>query len=143
VFPSPCTLFAELNSLSSALEDISAVVSSARVASLTNDSVHIAELRSNILLAHNRIVELRDTYVSNNMVNASAFQAVIAPAIADLQAWLTDGVSGYAPDSSITLSIIRDRISGLMQRPPGSNMSLKLERRLFSIRNAVAWKPFR
>ncbi len=88
------------------------MVSSARVASLTNDSVHIAELRSNILLAHNRIVELRDTYVSNNMVNASAFHAVIAPAIADLQAWLTDGVSGYAPDSSITLSIIRDRISG-------------------------------
>ncbi len=107
----PTTLFAELNSLSMALEDISAAVSSARIAAVTKDPKHIAELHSNILLAHNRIVGLRETYVANNMVNASAFHAVIAPAIADLQIWLVDGVSGYPPDSTITLNIIRERIA--------------------------------
>lgn len=112
----PTTLFAELNALSSALEDVSAVVSSARLASLTNDNVVVAELRSNIHLAHNRIVELRETYVANNMVNASAFHAVAAPAIADLQAWLTDGISGYAPDSRIVLSITSERISEAYQK---------------------------
>jgi len=79
----PTTLLSELNSLTSALEDIATVVSSARIAAVTQDPQHIAELDSNILLAHNRIVELRNTYVANNMVNASAFHAVIAPAIAD------------------------------------------------------------
>ncbi|MBU1565242.1 MAG: response regulator [Proteobacteria bacterium] len=107
----PTTLVGELNSLSMTLEDISAVVSSARVAAVTKDPLHIAELQSNIRLAHSRIVELRDTYVANNMVNASAFHAVIAPAIADLQIWMGDGVSGYPPDSSIALSIIRERIT--------------------------------
>lgn len=107
----PTTLFGELNSLSMVLEDISRVVSSASIAAVTEDSQHIALLRSDILRAHTRIVELRNTYVANNMVNASAFHAVIAPAIADLQIWLADGVSGYAADSSIALNIIRERIT--------------------------------
>jgi PAS domain S-box-containing protein len=104
-------LFSELNSLSMVLDDVTAVVSSARIAAITKDARHISELRSNINLTHKRIIELRDTYVINNMVNASAFHAVIAPAIADLQIWLVDGVSGYAPDSMTALSIVRDRIS--------------------------------
>lgn len=107
----PTTLFGELNSLSLTLDDISGAVWTARIAALSKDPQHLAELRAAIDAAQARIIELRNTYVANNMVNASAFHAVIAPAIADLQIWLVDGVSGYPPDSSITLNIIQERIT--------------------------------
>lgn len=107
----PTALFSELNSLAATLDDVSAVVSSARIAAATNDPLHVQALRSDIAVAHSRIVELRNTYVANNMVNASALHAVLAPAIADLQNWLSDGVSGFAPESPVTLSIIAKRIN--------------------------------
>lgn len=106
----PTTLFSEVISLSSAQEDISRVVASARLATISSDRHHIDELRWNILIAYNRIAELRDTYVANNMVNASAFHSVIAPALADLQVWMNDGISGYAPDSPVVLGMIYERI---------------------------------
>lgn len=112
----PNTLFTELNSLSLALEDISGVVSAARIATVTKDPTHIAELRSDIEIAHLRIIDLRDTYVTNNLINASAFHAIVAPAIADLQIWVSEGVSGFGPESSITLNIITDRITEAFQK---------------------------
>jgi PAS domain S-box-containing protein len=112
----PNTLFTELNSLSLALEDVSGVVSAARIAAVTKDPTNIAELRSNIEIAHLRILDLRDTYVANNLVNASAFHAIVAPAIADLQIWIKEGISGFAPESSITLNIITDRITEAFQK---------------------------
>ncbi len=107
----PHTLFTELNSLSLALEDISGVVSAARIAAVTKDPRHISELRSTLDIAHLGIIDLRDTYVANNLVNASEFHAIVAPAIADLEIWLTEGVSGFPPESSTTLNIITDRIT--------------------------------
>ena len=112
----PTALFSELNSLAATLDDVSAVVSSARIAAATNDPLHVQALRSDIGVAHSRIVELRNTYVANNMVNASALHSVLAPAIADLQNWLSDGVSGFAPESPVTLSIIATRINEALHK---------------------------
>ncbi|MDK9707158.1 MAG: ATP-binding protein [Desulforhopalus sp.] len=106
----PTTLFSEVISLSSAQEEIARVVASARLAAISRDPHHIDELRWNILVAYNMTAELRDTYVANNMVNASAFHSIIAPALADLQVWMNDGISGYAPDSPVVLGMLYERI---------------------------------
>ena len=106
----PITLFGELNSLSLALEDAAAVAAAAGTAAASHRPADVAALGERIAHAQHHIVELRDTYVVNNMVNASAFHAVLAPAIADLQIWQAEGVSGYAADSSVTLSLMHRRI---------------------------------
>ena len=112
----PNTLFTELNSLSLALEDISSVVSISRIATVTKDPVDLAELRSEINTAYLRIVDLRETYVSNNLINASAFHAIVAPAIADLRIWVVEGVSGFGPEAPVTLAIITNRITEAFQK---------------------------
>lgn len=107
----PNTLLTELNDLSNAMEEASVVVSAAQAAMIRHEPQDLEKLDEAIAALHLLIVELRDTYVSNNLVNASSFHAVIAPAIADLQIWRSEGVSGFEADSPITLSIIKQRIS--------------------------------
>lgn len=106
----PTTLLAEMNMLSTAHESIVEVVSATRIARITETTEDITELKNRLELSRQRIIELRDTYVLDNLVNASSFHAVVAPAVADLQIWLTRGLSGYGPDSPITLTLAEQRI---------------------------------
>jgi len=112
----PNTLLSEINSLSIVLEKMSNVVSSARIAQSIPDSTEMAQLRKSVEVVQSEIVDLRNTYVTNNLVNASAFHAVVAPAIADIHVWLTEGISGYKPNSDITLDIINIRIAEAFQK---------------------------
>ena len=112
----PSTLLTELNSLSTALDALTDVVTTARIASATKNPDQIVSLRKAIENTAELIIELRNAYVINNIVNASAFHAVVAPAIADLQIWLDEGVSGASPDSAITLSIIESRVADTLQK---------------------------
>jgi PAS domain S-box-containing protein len=117
----PNALLTELNSLSLALEKIADIVTAVEVARATRDQQDIRKLKERIDIAQDTIIELRDTYVTDNLVNASAFHAVIAPAIVDLRIWLTEGVSGFKPDSSTTLQIAETRIVKAYQRASNLN----------------------
>ncbi len=107
----PNTLLTELNDLSNAMEEASVVVNAAQVALIRHKPQDLENLDEAIAALHLLVVELRNTYVSNNLVNASSFHAVLAPAIADLQIWRSEGISGFEADSQVTLSIIKQRIS--------------------------------
>ncbi len=107
----PSTLLTELNSLANALDSLGDVATSARIAAATGHQEHLARLRSDIYTTYRLIVDLRNTYVTDNLINASSFHAVVAPAIADVRIWLDEGVSGYGPDSDVTLSIIESRVA--------------------------------
>jgi len=56
------------------------------------------------------VVDLRETFVYDNLVHASAIHAIVAPAIMDAKIWLTEGISGFSPDTPTTLQILRTRI---------------------------------
>ncbi|KAB2890908.1 MAG: response regulator [Desulfobulbaceae bacterium] len=107
----PSTLLTELNSLAHARDSLGEVATSARIAAATGDREHIARLRSDIYTTYRLIVDLRNTYVTDNLINASSFHAVVAPAIADIRIWLDEGVSGYGPDSDVTLAIVESRVA--------------------------------
>ena len=107
----PSTLLTELNSLANALDSLGDVATSARIAAATGQQDHLARLRSDIYTTYRLIVDLRNTYVTDNLINASSFHAAVAPAIADVRIWLDEGVSGYGPDSEVTLSIIESRVA--------------------------------
>ncbi len=107
----PNTLLTELNDLSNAMEEAAVVVSAAQVAMIRHDPQDLEKLDEAVDALQLLVVELRETYVSNNLVNASSFHAVMAPAIADLQIWRSDGISGFEVDSPVTLYMIHQRIS--------------------------------
>lgn len=112
----PNTLLTELNSLSSVLDQVSEVVSATQITKAVPTSENLARLQAHIATVHTSIITLRNTFVLDNLINASAFHAVVAPAITDLQIWSVEGISGYAPDSQVTLEFMESRVSEAFQQ---------------------------
>ncbi|MGD9973174.1 MAG: PAS domain S-box protein [Desulfatirhabdiaceae bacterium] len=108
----PGTLLTELEALALLIEDIDKAVSAVEVTRTSPTPENYLQLREKINTVFDNIITLRDTYVFDNLVQASAFHAVVAPAISDIREWLAEGVSGYGPETSTTLDIIQSRISG-------------------------------
>jgi len=106
----PSTLLTELNDLSFTLEKISEAVNAAEKARIRPSIENLNLLKAKIDNVYTDIVKLRESYVFDNLVKASAFHAVVAPAIADLQIWLSDGVSGYGPETLQTTTVVLLRI---------------------------------
>ncbi len=107
----PNKLMTELNQLSIVLDDLSEVVSAVQIAQNKPDASNLTLLREKVAVVNEGVVALRNSYVFDNLIQASAFHAVVAPAIIDLQTWLSDGVSGYGPESETVLAIVFSRIS--------------------------------
>jgi PAS domain S-box-containing protein len=115
----PNTLLSELNDLSFVLEGLAVVVAAADQARTQPSTKHLNLLKTKVDAVYKEIIDLRESYVFDNMVKASAFHAVVAPAIADLQIWLSDGVSGYGPETKQTLTIAWIRIQEAYQKSRG------------------------
>jgi PAS domain S-box-containing protein len=115
----PITLLSELNDLSFVLEDLAEVVAAADQARAQPSTRHLNLLKTKVDAVYKEIIGLRESYVFDNMVKASAFHAVVAPAIADLQIWLSDGVSGYGPETQQTLTIAWMRIQEAYHKSRG------------------------
>ena len=112
----PSTLLTELHDLALVLEDLAAVVSAAKITKADPNPKSFTQLRNKVKTVYNGIVKLRNTYVFDNLIHASAFHAIVAPAIADLQIWLSEGISGYGPKTEMTMNVVLSRISEAYQK---------------------------
>ncbi len=56
------------------------------------------------------LIALRNTYVYDNLVHASAFHSVVAPSLVDAREWLVNGISEHAPDSVLVLTVVHARL---------------------------------
>ncbi|PIP35903.1 MAG: hypothetical protein COX20_08790 [Desulfobacterales bacterium CG23_combo_of_CG06-09_8_20_14_all_52_9] len=117
----PNTLFKQLHDLTLVNEDLAQVVSAAELTKAAPTSENFMRLRNIVMTVHNAVVKLRTTYVFDNLIQSSAFHAVVAPAIADVQLWLSEGVSGYGPETETTVEIVLSRITGAFQKTRAIN----------------------
>jgi len=122
----PGTLLEQLHDLALVNEDLAQVVSAVEVTKVAPTSENFMRLRNKVMAVHNAIVGLRTTYVFDNLIQASAFHAVVAPAIADVQLWLSEGVSGYGPETETTIEIVLSRITGAFQKARDLNHASEL-----------------
>lgn len=106
----PDNLLQEINDLSVTLETLSDAVRLAEVARVSPSDRHLEALRRQIRIVYASVLNLRESYVFDNMIQASAFHAAVAPAVADVQSWLDEGISGYGPESDTTVAIVAARI---------------------------------
>ena len=106
----PRTLLTELNDLSRVLENMADAVSAAQQMRARLDANSFIALKMKVETVYTDIVALRESYVFDNLVKASTFHAVVAPAVTDLRIWLIEGVSGFGPQSEQTAAIILLRI---------------------------------
>ncbi len=106
----PTTLLIELNDLSFVIEDLAEAVTIAEKYNLSMNAEDLKILKDKVHTTHGNIVRVRESYVYDNLVKASALHAVVAPAIADVETWLEEGVSGYEPETKLTAMIMLARI---------------------------------
>ncbi len=118
----PNKLISELFDLDLILEDLSEVVTAVKMAGLRPTEDNLTLTREKVESVYQRIAEIRDSYVFDNLINASTFHAVVAPAIADLKIWLTEGVSGYGPQSEEVTGIALDRITRAFEKARALNL---------------------
>ncbi|MCK5192743.1 MAG: PAS domain S-box protein, partial [Desulfobulbaceae bacterium] len=117
----PNTLLKELHDLTLVLQDLAEVVYAAERVKVTPTSENFKRLRNKVKTVYDGVVKLRNTYVFYNLIQASDFHAVVAPAIVDLRIWLSEGVSGYGPETDTTVYIALSRISGAFQKARALN----------------------
>ncbi len=142
----PDKLLRELNELTIAQEQLAEAAGMAEMARASSSAEHLEQLRRRIETVQQTIVNLRETYVLDNMVQASAFHAAVAPAITDVRIWLSEGVSGYGPDSQTTLAIVCSRLADAFEKAKALNLEsfqiareildrqrVRLDRFLFSV----------
>jgi len=123
----PSTLLIELNDLSLVLENLSEILNAANIAKNSPKAKNFNLLQAKVKIVASDIVRMRESYVFDNMVNASAFHAVTAPAIADLQIWLSDGVSGFGPETETTAAIALSRIDVAYQKARSLNRDSRIK----------------
>jgi PAS domain S-box-containing protein len=119
----PNELLHELNDLSIVFEHLHEAASMAEVTLVAPAAENITRLRAKLDVVQHLIVDLRETYVFDNMVQASAFHAVVAPAVADARIWLSDGISGFGPETEATAAIVRSRISEATEKAKALNLA--------------------
>jgi len=142
----PFLLLNELNDLTLVFEELSEAATSAELARSGPSAQNLERLRRKVDTVYHSLVELRHTYVFDNMVQASAFHGLVAPALSDVRIWLSEGVSGYAANSETTLAIIQSRLSDVYDKSKSLNRAsrdsalnildiqrIRLDRFLFSI----------
>ncbi|WP_285907366.1 sensor histidine kinase [Pseudodesulfovibrio pelocollis] len=106
----PTILLAQIEDLSRITDSLGGLVADAAMTRLAPSPAAVARLAEGIDRAYADLVALRDTYVFDNLVQASVFHATVAPALVDAGQWLTHGVSGHAPDSALTLTVVHSRL---------------------------------
>jgi|GEM_PF-1117526 len=123
----PNTLLEQLHDVARIIEDLADVVSAAELTRAVPSSENLERLRGEVDAANNAVVRLRNTYVFDNLIQASAIHAVVAPALADARIWLSEGVSGYGPESETTIGVVLLRISKAFHKARALNQASEVK----------------
>ena len=106
----PITLLSQLEYLNVVTQGLGDLTTASALAIHQPTPEAVAELIGMTDVVYAELVSMRETFVFDNEVQASAFHAAVAPSLVDVRQWLTQGVSGLAPDSPLTMRIVHSRL---------------------------------
>jgi PAS domain S-box-containing protein len=106
----PTTLLDQLEYLNRVTDGLSRLETTAALIAQSPEPAALARMVEDVDGVFTELVALRNTYVFDNLVQASAFHSAVAPSLVDVRQWLTQGVSGQAPGSPLTMRIVHSRL---------------------------------
>ena len=106
----PTTLLGQLEYLNVVTQGLGDLTTASALATHLPTPEAVAEMIRLTDEVYAKLVSMRETFVFDNEVQASAFHAAVAPSLVDVRQWLTQGVSGLAPDSPLTMRIVHSRL---------------------------------
>lgn len=122
----PSMLLKQLGDVKFIVEGLAEVVFLSQLTRAEPSNEHFTRLRMQVGLVHASVIRLRNSYVFDNMVQASAVHAVVAPAITDANLWLAEGLSGYSPESVTTIEIVESRITDAYAKAKALNQESEM-----------------
>jgi PAS domain S-box-containing protein len=106
----PTTLLGQLEYLNRITNGLGEMASASALALADPDPRSVEGLVSQADRVYALVVSMRDTFVFDNLVQASAFHSAVAPSLVDVRQWLKDGVSGLPPGSPMVMRIVHSRL---------------------------------
>jgi PAS domain S-box-containing protein len=106
----PTTLLGQLEHLNRITAGLGETVSASALAVHDPTPQSLKGLAGKVDGVFSQVVSMRETFVFDNLVQASAFHSAVAPSLVDVRQWLAHGVSGLAPDSPQTMRIVHARL---------------------------------
>lgn len=110
----PNTLLEQLQELTVIVEQAAEAVTLAERARSQASEPTVRALKAQIEETYQAIVRMRESFVFDNLIQASSFHATLAPALVDARVWIEEGVGGIPPDSPMVLQIIVSRLSNAL-----------------------------
>lgn len=112
----PTTLLGQLEHLSRVTDGLGRLTTAAALIAHDPEPAALGRLIEDVDAVFADLVEMRNTYVFDNLVQASAFHSAVAPSLVDVRQWLTQGVSGQPPGSPLTMRIVHSRLSNALTK---------------------------
>ncbi len=112
----PTTLLGQLEYLNRVTDGLSHLTTTAAVIAHRPEPAALSRMVEDVDGVFADLVEMRNSYVFDNLVQASAFHSAVAPSLVDVRQWLTQGVSGQVPDSPLTLRIVHSRLHNTLMK---------------------------
>ena len=106
----PTTLLGQLEYLNLITDGLGEMSSASALAVADPDPDAVSRLMARADDVYGQVVAMRDTFVFDNLIQASAFHSAVAPSLVDVRQWLAIGVSGLPPDSPLTMRIVHSRL---------------------------------
>jgi PAS domain S-box-containing protein len=106
----PTTLLGQLEYLNRVTSGLGELSQASALAVAEPAPETIAELMAGADDVYGQVVAMRDTFVFDNLIQASAFHSAVAPSLVDVRQWLGNGVSGMPPGSPLTMRIVHARL---------------------------------
>jgi len=127
----PNTLLEQLQQLTLIVEQVAEALNLAEISRAQTSERNIRSLKEQIEKTYQDIVVLRESFVFDNLIQASSFHAALAPALVDAGIWIEEGVAGIPSDDPKVLQIIASRLNGALVQ------SRKLNQESFSVARKV------
>ena len=127
----PNTLLEQLQQLTLIVEQVAEALNLAEISRAQTSERNIRLLKEQIEKTYQDIVVLRESFVFDNLIQASSFHAALAPALVDAGIWIEEGVAGIPSDDPKVLQIIASRLNGALVQ------SRKLNQESFSVARKV------
>ena len=106
----PTTLLGQLEYLNLITDGLGEMSSASALAVADPEPEAVSRLKDRADDVYGQVVAMRDTFVFDNLIQASAFHSAVAPSLVDVRQWLTTGVSGLPPDAPLTMRIVHSRL---------------------------------
>ncbi|NCC26450.1 MAG: PAS domain S-box protein, partial [Deltaproteobacteria bacterium] len=106
----PTLLLSQIEALTRIMDGLNELTHSAATMRMNPQAGAVDSFEGRVNEVYEDLVDMRRSFVLDNLIQASAFHAVVAPALVDVLQWLEYGVGGHGRKGEVIMTVIHARL---------------------------------